>query len=61
MLIRLDSAAAVGDLRVPPGNRLEPLSGDRIGQHIIRIDDQHRICFVWTGTGSKEVQITQYR
>ncbi len=56
----LDSAATIGDLRVPPGNRLERLSGDRIGQHSIRINDQYRICFLWTDAGPGEVEITDY-
>jgi proteic killer suppression protein len=45
---------------VPPGNRLEKLSGDRIGQHSIRINDQWRICFRWTKAGPEEVTITDY-
>ena len=48
------------DLRIPPGNRLEPLKGDRAGQHSIRINDQWRICFVWTATGPEEVEIVDY-
>jgi proteic killer suppression protein len=45
----LDSAGTLEDLRVPPGNRLEALAGDRSGQHSIRINDQYRICFAWGG------------
>jgi len=56
----LDSAISLDELRVPPGNRLEALSGDRKGQHSIRINDQYRICFVWTDTGPDEVEITDY-
>ena len=56
----LDSAAALGDLRVPVGNRLERLSGDRRRQHSIRVNDQYRICFVWTDAGPDEVEITDY-
>jgi proteic killer suppression protein len=47
-------------LRSPPGNHLEKLTGDRIGQHSIRINDQFRICFVWTEEGPKEVEITDH-
>jgi toxin HigB-1 len=54
------AAAALNDLRVPPGNRLEALSGDRKGQHSIRINDQYRICFVWREDGAHEVEITDY-
>jgi proteic killer suppression protein len=56
----LDSAARLDDLRAPPGNRLESLSGDRRGQHSIRINDQYRICFVWTAEGPDDVEIVDY-
>lgn len=56
----LDSAVDLKDLRSPPGNRLEALSGDRTGQHSIRINDQWRICFVWTLTGPDRVEIVDY-
>lgn len=56
----LDAAAVLDDLRVPPGNRLELLYGDRAGQHSIRINDQYRVCFVWTDAGPEEVEITDY-
>ncbi len=56
----LDSAEALQDLRVPPGNRLEALSGDRRGQHSIRVNDQYRICFTWTGSGPTDVEIVDY-
>ena len=56
----LDSAAAPADLRAPPGNRLEALSGDREGQHSIRINDQYRICFVRTAAGPEQVEIVDY-
>lgn len=56
----LDSAATLAALRVPPGNRLEALAGDRRGQHSIRINDQFRICFVWTDEGVHDVQIVDY-
>jgi len=57
-LAMLDGAAELSDLRVPPGNRLEKLHGDRQGQHSIRINDQYRICFVWRGHDAFEVEIT---
>ena len=56
----LNAAAELGDLNSPPGNRLEPLAGDRAGQHSIRINDQFRICFVWTAEGPTEIEITDY-
>lgn len=56
----LNSAVALGDLRVPPANYLEALKGGRKGQHSIRINQQFRICFVWTKTGPKDVEITDY-
>lgn len=56
----LNAAISLNDLRVPPGNRLEALKGDRKGQHSIRINDQYRICFVWTETGPIEVEIADY-
>jgi proteic killer suppression protein len=54
------AAVDLSDLRSPPGNHLEKLTGDRIGQHSIRINDQFRICFVWTEEGPKEVEITDH-
>lgn len=59
-LDQVDSAASLQDLRVPPGNRLEQLSGDRAGQWSIRINDQYRICFRWTENGPDEVEIVDY-
>ena len=59
-LDQLDSVLSLDELRVPPGNRLETLSGDRKGQHSIRINDQFRICFEWTETGPTDVEITDY-
>lgn len=56
----LDSAETLQDLRVPPGNRLEALKGDRLGQHSIRINDQFRICFTWTDVGPEDVEIVDY-
>lgn len=59
-LILLDSAERLGDLRVPPSNRLEKLSGNRQGQHSIRINEQWRICFKWRAGDAYEVEITDY-
>ena len=59
-LEQLDSATALDDLRVPPGNRLEALDRDREGQYSIRINDQYRICFLWTELGAAEVEIVDY-
>ena len=56
----LDAAGAVTDLRIPPGNRLEKLSGDQQGQYSIRINDQWRICFVWRQSAAYDVEITDY-
>jgi len=56
----LNAAANLGDLRAPPGNRLEALKGDRAGQHSIRINNQFRICFLWTPEGPAAVEITDY-
>jgi proteic killer suppression protein len=59
-LLLLDAAEALQDLRIPPGNRLERLSGDRSGQHSIRINDQWRICFRWDRGDASDVEITDY-
>lgn len=59
-LDQLDSVVSLDELRIPPGNRLEELRGDRAGQHSIRINDQYRICFVWTEMGPDEVEIVDY-
>ncbi len=56
----LDQADILDDLRVPPGNRLEALRGDRQGKHIIRINDQYRICFEWTESGPVDVEVVDY-
>ncbi len=56
----LDAAVRLDDLRVPPGNRLEALSGDRSGLHSVRINDQWRICFRWTDEGPEDVEIVDY-
>ena len=59
-LYYLNRARTLGDLRVPPGNRLEALGGDRAGQFSIRINDQWRICFIWTGADAENVEIVDY-
>ena len=59
-LLIIDAAEALQDLRVPPGNRLERLSGDRAGQHSIRVNDQWRICFRWSRGDAYEVEVTDY-
>lgn len=59
-LRQLEIAGTLEDLRIPPGNRLEALKGDREGQHSIRINDQYRVCFTWTETGAKDVEIVDY-
>ena len=56
----LNNARMLDDLRIPPANRLETLRGDRRGQHSIRINDQWRICFVWTDAGPASVEIVDY-
>jgi toxin HigB-1 len=60
-LEQLDWSDRLEDLRVPPGNRLEALKGNRSGQHSIRINDQFRLCFVWTADGATDVEIVDYR
>jgi proteic killer suppression protein len=59
-LTMLESALELDDLKIPPGNRLEKLRGDRQGQHSVRINDQYRICFVWRGRDAYDVEITDY-
>ncbi len=59
-LVQLDAAATLDFLRAPPGNRLEALKGDRLGQHSVRISDQFRVCFIWTPEGPKNVEIVDY-
>jgi proteic killer suppression protein len=56
----LDAAIQLSDLKSPPGNRLEPLRGNRLGQYSIRINDQFRICFRWQSDGAYEVEIVDY-
>jgi len=59
-LDQIDSVMALRELRIPPGNKLEALSGDRKGQHSIRINEQYRICFLWTDLGPDQVEIVDY-
>ena len=59
-LRQLQIAGRFDDLRGPPGNRLEALEGDRLGQHSIRINDQWRVCFRWTEAGAEDVEIVDY-
>jgi len=59
-LLILDAAEQLGDLRSPPGNRLEKLAGDRAGQYSIRVNDQWRICFAWRQGDAYEVEIADY-
>jgi len=59
-LDQLNAAVSLGSLRIPPGNQLEALKDDRRGQHSIRINDQFRICFIWTHGGPERVEISDY-
>ena len=59
-LEQLDSAERLDDLRVPPGNRLEALTGNRKGQFSVRINSQYRVCFAWSEAGPDEVQVVDY-
>jgi proteic killer suppression protein len=59
-LRQLEIAAMLDDLRVPPGNRLEALKGDRTGQYSIRVNDQFRVCFRWKDAGAEDVEIVDY-
>ena len=59
-LRQLQIAGRLEDLRVPPGNRLEALRGERTGQHSVRINDQYRVCFRWTAAGAEDVEIVDY-
>jgi proteic killer suppression protein len=59
-LLQLDAADRLDIMRLPPGNRLEPLKGNRRGQHSIRLNDQWRLCFRWSGEDAHDVEITDY-
>jgi proteic killer suppression protein len=59
-LAEIDFAQDVSDLRYPPGNRLEQLKGDRLGQWSIRVNDQFRVCFTWDGKDAREVELVDY-
>ena len=59
-LLLLDAAESLDDLKVPPGNRLEKLSGDRKGQYSIRVNEQWRVCFIWRQGNAYDVEITDY-
>jgi proteic killer suppression protein len=56
----IHAAVSIDDLRVPPGNRLESLKGDRQGQHAIRVNEQWRVCFVWSDGAADDVEIVDY-
>jgi proteic killer suppression protein len=59
-LTALDGALELPDLLIPPGNRLEAMHGDRLGQHSLRINDQYRICFIWKEENAYDVEITKH-
>ena len=59
-LDQLNTVISLGSLRIPPGNELEALKKERTGQHSIRINDQFRVCFIWTAEGPERVEITDY-
>ena len=59
-LTQLDAAQTLEFLRSPPGNRLEALRGNRAGQHSLRVNDQFRVCFIWTDSGPTQVEIVDY-
>ena len=59
-LVLVNAAEIISDLRVPPGNRLEKLSGDRSGQYRVRVNDQWRICFNWSSAGAGNVELVDY-
>jgi proteic killer suppression protein len=59
-LLLLDAAESLDDLRLPPGNRLEKLAGDRAGQYSIRINDRYRVCFRWHGGDAHDVEVVDY-
>jgi proteic killer suppression protein len=59
-LDQIEASIGLSELRVPPGNRLEALKGDRMGQHSIRINERYRVCFIWEVDGAHAVEITDY-
>jgi proteic killer suppression protein len=59
-LVQIDSVVSLAELNAPPGNRLEALQGDRVGQHSIRINEQWRICFRWETDGAYDVEVVDY-
>ncbi len=59
-LLALNRSESLSDLRIPPGNRLESLKGDRKGQHSIRVNDQYRICFIWKDGNAYDVELVDY-
>ena len=59
-LVLIDAAVELNDLRIPPGNRLEELKEDRKGQHSIRVNDQWRICFIWSAGDAYDVEVVDY-
>lgn len=59
-LVLINAAESINDLRVPPGNRLEKLSGNRAGQYSVRVNDQWRICFTWSASGAGKVELVDY-
>jgi len=59
-LDQLDSVTTLQELKIPPGNQLEPLLGDRQGQHSIRINEKYRVCFIWTDLGPDKAEIVDY-
>jgi proteic killer suppression protein len=59
-MLVLNRVVRIDELRIPPGNNLKTLSGDRAGQHSIRVNDQWRLCFIWTNTGIEAVELVDY-
>ena len=59
-LVLINAAESINDLRVPPGNRLEKLTGDRAGQYSVRVNNQWRICFTWSSSGASNVELVDY-
>ncbi|MGH3640066.1 MAG: type II toxin-antitoxin system RelE/ParE family toxin, partial [Mycobacterium sp.] len=59
-LVLINAAESINDLRVPPGNRLVKLAGDRAGQHSVRVNDQWRVCFTWSASGASNVELVDY-